>query len=326
MKYAIYGAGAIGAFLGARLMTAGEEVALLARGPHLAAIKQGGLRIRSTVFGEWQCRPRATDEPAAIGPVDVVVLAVKAQALPAVARRLGPLLGAATQVVGIQNGIPWWYFRGLGGRWEGLHLKAVDPGGVIASQIDVRRVIGCIAYCSASISEPGVVEHVEGVRFPLGELDGSRSERLKTLARSFKKAGLKAPMLSHLRHDIWVKLLGNATFNPISALTGATLRQMAEFPPTRELVHSMMEEMRAVAAAFGVEIELSAERRIAGAQKVGHHKTSMLQDLEAGRSAELEPLLGAVIELASKAGVAVPHLSAVYACSKLLFAKRSEPR
>ena len=318
MKFAVYGAGAIGAFMGARLMNAGNEVALIARGPHLEAMRAKGLRIRSRVVGDFECRPQVTDDPAEIGEVDAVVLGVKAHGLTAIAPKLGPLLGPETTVVTTQNGIPWWYFHGLGGQWQGTHLESVDPGGVIAAHIDARRVIGCLAYCSSKVVEPGVIEHIDGVRFPLGEPDMTRSGRIQELAAIFNAAGLKAPIRADMRHEIWVKVLGNAALNPISALTRATLLDILQHPPTRELARALMEEVVRVAEALGTKIRITIERRLEGAEKVGHHKTSMLQDLEVGRPIELEPIVGAVIELAEKTGVEVPNLRAMYACTRLL--------
>ena len=318
MKFAVYGAGAIGAFMGARLMNAGNEVARIARGPHLEAMRAKGLQIRSQVVGDFECRPQVTDDPTEIGEVDVVILGVKAHGLTAIAPKLGPLLGPETTVVTTQNGIPWWYFHGLGGQWQGTHLESVDPGGVIAAHIDARRVIGCLAYCSSKVVEPGVIEHLEGVRFPLGEPDMTRGGRIQKLAAIFNAAGLKAPIRADMRHDIWVKVLGNAALNPISALTRATLLDILQHPPTRELARTMMEEVIRVAEALGVKIRITIERRLEGAEKVGHHKTSMLQDVEAGRPIELEPIVGAVIELAEKTAVEVPNLRAMYACTRLL--------
>jgi len=320
MKFAVFGAGAIGGLIAARLLDTGQEVSVIARGAHLAAIRQRGLRIRSTVFGESTSRPRASEDPAGIGPVDVVVLAVKAHSLTAIAPSLGPLFGPETICVTTQNGIPWWYFEGLSGRWAGTRLDSVDPGGTIAAHIDSRRVIGSVVYISASLVEPGVLDHVEGARLPIGELDGSRSERVRDLASVLTTAGLKSSVRSDIRADIWTKLLGNATFNPISALTRATMKQLLDAPETRRLIAEGMEEVRAVAAALGASISISTEKRMAGAEQVGHHKTSMLQDLEAGRPLELEPILGAVVELAGKTGVAVPRLASLYACVKLLSA------
>jgi 2-dehydropantoate 2-reductase len=318
VKFAVYGAGAIGAFMGARLMRGGSEVALIARGPHLEAMRAHGLRVRSEIFGDFECRPQVTGDPAEIGEVDVVILGVKAHGLTAVAPRLGPLLGPDTIVVTTQNGIPWWYFHGLEGQWQGAHLESVDPGGVIAAHIEARRVISCLAYCSSKVVEPGIIEHLVGVRFPLGEPDTTRSERVQKLAAEFSAAGLKAPIRADMRHDIWVKVLGNAALNPISALTRATLLDILQHPPTRELARALMEEVMRVAQALGMKIRITIDQRLDGAEKVGHHKTSMLQDVEAGRPIELEPIVGAVIELADKAGVEVPNLRAMYACTGLL--------
>jgi 2-dehydropantoate 2-reductase len=320
MKFAVFGAGAIGGLLAARLIETGQEVSVIARGAHLAAIRRQGLRIRSAAFGESTCRPGASENPAEIGPVDVAVLAVKAHSLTAIAPSLAPLFGPETICVTTQNGIPWWYFQGLSGRWAGTGMESVDPGGTIAAHIDARRVIGSVVYVSASLAGPGLIEHVEGTRLPIGELDGSRSERVRGLAKIFTDAGLKSSIRSDIRADIWTKLLGNATFNPISALTRATMTQLLETPETRRLIREGMDEVRAVAAALGVSIAISTEKRIAGAEQVGNHKTSMLQDLEAGRPLELEPILGAVVELAGKAGVVAPRLEALYACAKLLSA------
>ena len=320
MKFAVYGAGAIGAFMGARLMNAGNEVALIARGPHLEAMRAKGLRIRSRVAGDFECRPQVTNDAADIGEVDAVILGVKAHGLTAIAPKLGPLLGPETTVVTTQNGIPWWYFHGLGGQWQGTHLESVDPGGVIAAHIEARRVIGCLAYCSSKVVEPGVIEHLEGVRFPLGEPDMTRGGRIQELAAIFSAAGLKAPIRADMRHDIWVKVLGNAALNPISALTRATLLNILQHPPTRELARALMQEAVRVAGALGVRIRITIEQRLEGAEKIGHHKTSMLQDVEAGRPIELEPIVGAVIELAEKTGVEVPNLRAMYACTRLLAA------
>ena len=317
MKFAIYGAGAIGGFLGARLSLAGEDVSLIARGPHLEAIRANGLRVRSAVLDDFSSNAPATDDPAEIGEVDVVVLGVKSHAITAIAPKLGPLLGRETVVVTIQNGIPWWYFHGVEGPLAGERLESVDPGGMIADSIDARRVIGCLAYCSASVAEPGVIEHVEGVRFPLGEPDGSRSERIQGFAKIFEGAGLKAPIRKDIRHDLWVKVLGNAAFNPISAVTRATLGEMLADPPTRELARAVMQEVIETAAGVGVRIRISLEKRLEGAARIGSHKTSMLQDIEAGRPIEIEPIVGAVIELADKVGVATPNLRDLYERARL---------
>ena len=267
-------------------------------------------------------RPAVTDDPAEVGSVDVVFLSLKAHSLASMAGRLAPLLGAETPVVAAQNGIPWWYFQRYSGPLEGARLETVDPAGVIAAAIDAWRVIGCVIYCSATVVEPGVIEHTEGTRFSIGEPDGERSPRCRRISEAFQRAGLKCPIRTRIRHDIWVKLMGNAALNPISALTGCTVREVLENAETRALVRRVMEEVAAVAARLGVEMGISVEQRIAGAEGVGEHRTSTLQDLEAGRPLELEALCGAVVELADRLGVPVPSTRAVYACAKLLEARR----
>ncbi|MBH00254.1 MAG: 2-dehydropantoate 2-reductase [Solibacterales bacterium] len=313
MKFAIYGAGAIGGFLGARLHRAGVDISLIARGAHLEAIQTTGLHVRSKVVGDSCSNIPATSDPADIGQVDAIVLAVKSHAITTIAPKLAPLLSPTTVVVTTQNGIPWWYFHGTAGSLTDTHLESVDPGGVIAESIDAKQVVGCLAYCSASIGDPGVIEHLEGVRFPLGEPDGSRSDRIKHLANIFERAGLKAPIRRNIRHDVWVKILGNAAFNPLSVLTRLTLGEMVSDPPTRELARTVMEEITQIAAGVGVKIKISPEKRIeAIARQAGDHKTSMLQDVEAGRPIEIEAIVGAVIELADKAGVAAPKIRELY--------------
>src|SRR5437660_9654254 len=317
MKYAIVGAGAIGAFAGAMLARAGEDVTLIARGPHLRAMQEHGVRVRGDI-GDFEAHPAATDDPAAVGPVDVVLLTLKAHSLAAMAPRIAPLIGPETFVVSAQNGIPWWYFYRHGGEWEGKHLESIDPGGVINQSIEPARVIGCAVYPSTSLVEPGVVWHIEGNRFAIGEPDGSKSERCRRLADSFIKAGLRCPIRTDIRHDMWVKLMGNVAYNPISALTGATLIEIVECPETRQLAAAIMSEVDSVAHKLGIEIGVSIEQRLEGAEKVGQHKTSMLQDIEAGRPTELEAIVGAVVELGDKMGLALPCTRTVYACVKLL--------
>ena len=317
MKFAVVGAGAIGAFVGAKLWAAGEEVALIARGPHLEAMRAGGVRVRSPL-GDLVARPLVTDDPAEAGPVEVVLLALKAHSLPAMAPRLAPLLGPESTVAAAQNGIPWWYFERHGGPLEGTRLETLDPGGAISAAIESRRVIGCVIYCSTSIVEPGLIEHTEGLRFAIGEPDGERTPRCVKISEAFQRAGLKCPIRTRIRHDIWVKLLGNAALNPISALTRASMGEILENAETRALVRRMMEEIEAVARGLGVEMEISIDQRIAGAEKVGEHKTSMLQDVEARRPLELEAVCGVIVELAEKLGLEVPATRAVYACAKLL--------
>jgi len=317
VRLAVVGAGAIGAYLGARLSLSGHDVSLIARGPHLRAMQANGVRVRSPE-GDFEARPVATDDYEEIGEVDFVFLTVKAHGLPEIVPRLLPLLGPETAVLTAQNGIPWWYFQKHGGPLEGRRIERLDPDGVVSGAIAADRVIGCIVYPSASIAEPGVIEHVEGNRFAIGEPDGSTSDRCRRLADALIESGLRCPMRSRIRDDMWVKLLGNVAFNPISALTHATLVEIVNHPEAAELACSVMEEADAVAAALGVEIPISIERRIAGPAKVGEHKTSMLQDVETGRPMELEAIVGAVFELGEIVGVQMPNIRAVYAGTKLL--------
>ncbi len=322
MRFAVVGAGAIGAFAGAMLARSGEDVTLIARGAHLRAMQERGVRIRGSL-GEFDARPAATDDPASVGPVDVVLLTLKAHSLTEMAPRLAPMLGPETCIVSGQNGIPWWYFYRHGGEWEGTHLETVDPGGVITHHLDPARVIGCVVYPSTIIVEPGVIEHIEGTRFAIGEPDGSKSERCRRIADAFIKAGLRCPIRADIRHDMWVKLMGNVAFNPISALTRATLLEIIQYPETRALAAEIMTEAEAVASRLGIDIGISANQRIEGAEKVGHHKTSMLQDVEAGRPMELEAIVGAVVELGGKMRLSLPCTRAVYACVKLLAQRAS---
>lgn len=323
MRFAIYGAGAIGAYLGAKLAAAGEDVSLIARGPHLRALQEHGVRVRSP-DGDFEAKPLATDDPREVGEVDYLVLAVKAHGLTAIAPLLAPLLGDATAVVPAQNGIPWWYFSRHGGPWEGTRLESADPGGVIAAHISPERIIGCVVYPAVAIVEPGVIEHTEGDRFSIGELDGSTSERCRALSTAIGRAGLRAPIRSNIREEIWVKLLGNSAFNPVSALTRASLAEIAADPDARALVQAMMEEIYGVAAELGIDIPVSIEARMAGAEAVGAHKTSMLQDVEAAKPLEVDGLVGTVLELGRMLGRPMPCTSAVYACAKLLGAKAVE--
>jgi 2-dehydropantoate 2-reductase len=310
LKFAIVGAGATGGFLGAHLARAGEDVILIARGSHLAAMRERGVTIRSG-GEEFTAHPECTDDLAAIGRAEVVFLTLKAHSIPAVAPAIGAALAPGACVVSAQNGIPWWYF-------PDRHLETVDPGAVIASNIPYASIVGCIVYPATRILEPGLVEHVEGTRFTLGEPDGSRSERVQAIAAALVAAGLKAPIQTRIRNEIWLKLLGNATLNPISALTRATLEQIVTSAATHDLVRTLMEEVDAVARALDVEVPLTIEKRMEGAAASGGHRTSMLQDLEAGRPLEVDALLGAVVELADGAGVAVPSLRTVYGLTKLL--------
>jgi 2-dehydropantoate 2-reductase len=317
VKFVIAGAGAIGGYIGAKLARAGADVVLFARGAHLQAMQERGVRVTGA-DEEFEVRPAVTGDLATAGQADVVILGVKAHALTALAPTLTPLFGPDTIVVSTQNGIPWWYFEGVGGELDGLRLERVDPGGVIAAAIDHRRVVGSLAYFATDLAGPGVIRHIEGNRLSLGEPDGSKSERAKRLAEALIAAGLRAPVTARFRHEIWVKLLGNVAFNPISALTRATLEEMARHRDGSRLVRRLMEETEAVAARLGIELPISIDQRMAGAEKVGAHKTSMLQDLEAGRPMELEAVVGAVVELGERLGVPMPCTQAVYACAKML--------
>jgi len=314
MRFAIVGAGATGGYLGACLSRAGTDVVLVARGAHLAAMRERGLTVREADGGSFTVRPECTDElAAAVGSAEVVFVTLKAHSLPAVAPALGAALRPGSTAVFAQNGIPWWYTEGL---------ESVDPGGVIAASIPMGAVLGCVVYPATALVEPGVVQHVEGNRFSLGEPDGARSERAAAIAKTLARAGLKAPVQTRIRQEIWLKLLGNATFNPVSALTRATLGQMGAAPETRALVRALMEEVYSVAVAGGVEVEIGIERRMEAGFEVGNHKTSMLQDLEAGRPLEVEALVGAVCELGDRHGLELPHLRSVYALTKLLGTSR----
>ena len=317
MRIAIAGAGAIGGYIGAKLAKAGADVVLFARGPHLRAMQERGLRVTGDE-GEFEVKPQATGELADLAGADVFVLGVKAHGLTSLAPQLRPLFGPQTAVVSTQNGIPWWYFQNHPGDLNGFHLERVDPGGLIARAIEPERVIGSLAYFSTDIVEPGVIHQTEGNRLSLGEPSGARTERVKALADTLIGAGLRAPVTTRFRHEIWVKLLGNVAFNPISALTGGTLEELVRHPETSAVIRQIMVETEAVAAKLGIELPISIDQRMAGAEKVGAHKTSMLQDLEAGRPLELEPIVGATVELSERLGVAMPATRAVYACAKLL--------
>jgi 2-dehydropantoate 2-reductase len=321
MRIVIVGAGAIGGYIGAKLARAGADVVLFARGQHLQAMRTHGLRITGAEEA-FEVRPQVSGDLASIGIADIVILGVKAHSLTSLAGQLTPLLGADTAVVSTQNGIPWWYFQLHGGELDGLRLERVDPGGVIAAAIEPRRVIGSLAYFATEIVEPGVIRHAEGNRLTLGEPDGTKSDRIQKLAEALSAAGFRCPVSTRIRTEIWVKLLGNVVFNPISALTSATLEEMVRHQDVSRVVREVMTETEAVALKLGLKLPISIDQRMAGAEKVGAHKTSMLQDYEAGRPMELEAIVGAVVELGDRLGVPMPATRTVYACTKLLDANR----
>jgi 2-dehydropantoate 2-reductase len=305
MRICIFGAGAIGGFLGAELALAGEDVTLIARGPHLAAMQANGLRLirdgRERV-AEVRCFENAADA----GPQDYVVITLKAHSVPGVVDQLAPLFGADTAVVWGVNGVPWWYFHGVEGSWRDRRLESVDPGGVQWNGIRPERALGCVVYPACEVVEPGVVRHIDGDRFTLGEPNGEKSPRAIAFSEALIRAGLKAPVRPRIRDELWVKLWGNMAFNPISALTAATLDRVIADPGTHAICRALMLEGQAVAEKLGVKFPISVDKRIAGGAEVGVHKTSMLQDLERGRPLEIEALLGAVVEMAEWVGVEMP--------------------
>jgi len=319
MKICIVGAGAIGGYLGAKLALAGEQVTLIARGAHLDAMQQHGLKLIMADGSVHVAQPfLATSDFGAVKPQDVVILALKTHTVPAIASLLPQLYKPETMVVTAQNGIPWWYFRKQGGAYEGQRIQAVDADGIVEANIGVDRVIGCIVYPAAEILQPGVIQQIEGDRFTLGEIDGSKSDRIQILAQVLKQAGFKAPIRNQIRTEIWVKLWGNLAFNPISALTRTTLVKICQNPLTRDLARQMMLEAEAIAHHLGIEFGISLEQRIDGAEKVGAHKTSMLQDIEAGRLTEVDAIVGSVAELGRLMQIPTPHIDAIYAATKLL--------
>jgi len=327
MKIAIVGAGAIGGYVGAKLALAGEDLTFIVRGANLEAIRRNGFKLVMHDGSEQVATGvKATNDYAEAGPQDIVILAMKAHQVEAVAREVPKLLGPKTVVVTMQNGIPYWYFHKHGGALEGSVVHSVDPSGLISELIPAHRVIGCVVYPASELIAPGVVRHIEGDRFPVGELDGSTSERVEQVSACFVNAGFKAPVLDNIRAEIWLKLWGNLSFNPISSLAHSTLLDICRFPLSRELAAAMMREAQAVAGQLGIEFRVTLDKRIAGAEKVGKHKTSMLQDIEAGRAPEIDALVGSVVELARLTQTPTPHINTVYALVKLLAREMEENR
>jgi 2-dehydropantoate 2-reductase len=327
MKIAVIGAGAIGGLVGAKLALAGEDVTFIVRGKNLDAIATNGFKLIGADGTEQVARNvKATDRYDEAGPQDIVILAMKAHQVEAVANDVPKLFGPGTVVVTMQNGIPFWYFHNHGGALAGTPVRSVDPTGVVAAKIPAERVIGCVVYPASELIAPGVVKHIEGDRFPVGELDGSSSDRVNRVSACLGAAGFKAPVLDNIRAEIWLKLWGNLTFNPISSLSHSTLVDICQYPPSRELAAAMMQEAQAVAHKLGIEFRVTLDKRIAGAEKVGKHKTSMLQDVEAGRAPEIDALVGAVVELARLTETPTPHIDTVYSLVKLLARTMEEQR
>jgi 2-dehydropantoate 2-reductase len=327
VKIAIIGAGAIGGYVGVKLALAGEDVTFIVRGANLDAIRKKGMKLIMHDGTEHIAdNVKATNNYAEAGPQDLVILAMKAHQVEAVANELPKLFGPDTAVVTMQNGIPYWYFHNHGGPFEGSQVHSVDPSGVQSKMIPAQRVIGCVVYPASELVAPGVVKHIEGDRFPVGELDGSTSERVTRISECFSKAGFKAPVLDNIRSEIWLKLWGNLTFNPISSLSHSTLVDICQFPLTRDLAANMMREAQEVAHKLGIEFRVTLDKRIAGAEKVGKHKTSMLQDIEAGRAPEIDALVGSVVELGRLTQTPTPHIDTVYALVKLLAKTMDEER
>jgi 2-dehydropantoate 2-reductase len=318
MKLCVVGAGAIGGYLAVRLARVVQDVSVVIRGANLAAVRSDGMKLIAPDGKAEVARLHATDRMAELGIQDVVILGMKAHQVAPVVAELGTLIGPDTLVITTQNGIPWWYFHKQPGPYEGRLIEAVDPGGVISAALPVERTIGCIVYPACELDAPGVVRVVEGNRFPLGEIDGAETGRVRTLAALFRDAGFKTPILSDIRAEIWLKLWGNLSFNPISALTHATLEDICRFPETRTLAAEMMAEAQQVGTKLGVPFKVSLEKRIAGAEAVGAHKTSMLQDVETGRVLELDALVRSVIELGRITDTPTPAISHVYAVAALL--------
>ncbi len=318
MRICVVGAGAIGGLMAAKLSLAGNDVTVIDQGAHLAAIKKDGLKLIWEDDSELVAKVKAVGTAQEAGPQDLVILAVKAHFLDQVARDVEKLLDDDTMIMTVQNGMPWWYFHNFAGPLNGTRLKSLDPSGVLDRYIPGNRIVGCVVYPAAAVTEPGVIKHVEGDRFPIGELDGSESERVQKLHDLLVDAGFRSRVLDDIRSEIWLKAWGNLCFNPISALTHATLEDICTFKETRALAATMMGESQAIGEKLGANFRHTIEKRIDGAQSVGKHKTSMLQDVEAGRSLETEALIGAILEMGNLVHTPAPAIEAVYACVKLL--------
>ena len=318
MQVCVVGAGAIGGLIAVKLATAGESVCVIDRGAHLTAIKSKGLNLRWHDDTVWNANVRAYERTAEAGEQDLVILGVKAYDLEAAAQDLNHLLGPKTLVMTLQNGIPWWYFKKEGGRFDGRRLESLDPTGILSQTIDADRIIGCVAYPAATLTSPGIIHHVEGERFPVGELDGTQTERVTLVSKSLINAGLKSRVLTDIRSELWLKAWGSLSFNPISVLTRATMAGICRCPETRQLAAAMMAEAQAIAAKLNITFRHTIEQRVEGAEKVGEHKTSMLQDFEAGRQLETAALIGSILEMGKVTDTPTPLIEAVHALLKLL--------
>jgi 2-dehydropantoate 2-reductase len=316
VRFVVLGAGAIGAYVGAALAKGGATVTLIARGAHLAALRRNGVRVISS-RGDFEAHPEATDDLAAVVDADVLFVGLKAHSLPEIAPEVGSLLSRETTVVPAQNGIPWWFFQSFGGPLEGTVLASVDPAGVISRAIPAEQIVGCVSYPATEIQAPGVIRHVEGTRFAIGEPTGGQSDRCQLIAAAFRAGGLKCSVEEQIREQLWLKLIGNVAFNTVTAITGATLGQLGTVPEMVELLRTVLREGADLGKALGIDLPVPIERRLEAGIRVGDHKSSMLQDLEAGKPLEIQSLTGAVIEIATKVGVPVPATAAVDACLRL---------
>jgi ketopantoate reductase len=318
MRICIFGSGAIGGLLAARLASVGEDVTVIGRGPQLDAMQKNGIELRWQDGSVQAVKMKAVDKATAAGEQDLVILAVKAHSLEQVANDIQALLGPRTMIMTLQNGMPWWYFQKHGGPLDGRRLESLDPSGLLSRSIDQDRIIGCAVYLAAEVAAPGIVRHVEANRFPLGELDGAVTDRARAVETLFLKAGLNAQVVTDIRAELWLKALGTLSFNPISALTRATMAEICALPETRQLAVKMMKEAQTIAGKLGITLSQTIEQRLARAEAVGAHKTSMLQDAERGRPLETEALVGAILEMARLTGTPAPTIEAVYALIKLL--------
>ncbi len=316
MRFAVLGAGAIGAYVGAALARGGSEVVLIARGAHLEAMRERGVRVLSP-RGDFDAEPEVSGDVSSIAGADCVIVGLKAYSLPEVLPGIAPLLSRETILLPAQNGVPWWFFQDFDGPLAGSVVEAVDPKGVLARSIPPSQIVGCVPYPATEVVEPGVIRHVEGTRFAIGEPTGLRSARCRAIADAFVAGGLKCSIEERIRDQLWLKLVGNVAFNPVSAVTRSTLGRLGDEASMRRLLRALMEEVAAVGAALGIELPVSIERRLEAGLAVGDHKTSMLQDLEAGKPLELDCLTGAVLEIGSRLGLELPHVETVHACAKL---------